>query len=137
MALRAAQDRRRRHNLTRQAKIAPDIPDLLARDFTAEQPDEKWVTDISYVPTAEGWMYLAVLLDLCSKTVVGWAADTHMRTELILDALTMALTARRPGPGLIVHSDGGSHPVHVPGVAGCARRGRREGVDGPGRGVLG
>ena len=100
--------RRRRHNLTRQAKIAPDIPDLLKRDFTAEQPDTKWVTDISYVPTAQGWLYLAVIVDLFSKAVVGWAADTHMRTSLVLDALTMAITARRPGPGLIVHSDRGS-----------------------------
>jgi putative transposase len=100
--------RRRRHSLTRQAKVAPDIPDLLERDFTAEEPDTRWVTDISYVPTAQGWVYLAVLLDLCSKAVVGWAADTHMRTELVTDALTMALTARSPGPGLIVHSDRGT-----------------------------
>jgi putative transposase len=88
--------RLRRHNLTRQAKVAPDIPDLLERDFTAEQPDQKWVTDISYVPTAQGWVYLAVLVDLCSKAVVGWAADTHMRVELVTDALTMALTGDSP-----------------------------------------
>jgi putative transposase len=100
--------RRRRHNLTRQATIAPDIPDLLERDFTAEQPDTRWVSDISYVPTAQGWVYLAVLVDLCSKAVVGWAADTHMRTSLVLEALTMALAARAPSPGLIVHSDRGS-----------------------------
>ena len=100
--------RLRRHSLTRQAKIAPDIPDLLERDFIAEQPDTRWVTDISSVPTAQGWVYLAVLLDLCSKAVVGWAADTHMRTELVTDALTMALTARQPDPGLIVHSDRGT-----------------------------
>ena len=97
--------RLRRHSLTRQAKVAPDIPDLLERDFTAEHPDTRWVTDISYVPTAQGWVYLAVLLDLCSKAVVGWAADTHMRASLVLDALSMALTTRQPGPGLIVHSD--------------------------------
>jgi putative transposase len=100
--------RRRRHNLTRQAKVAPDIPDLLQREFTAEVPDTRWVTDISYVPTAQGWVYLAVILDLCSKAVVGWAADTHMRTELVLDALIMATTARQPTAGLIVHSDRGS-----------------------------
>jgi hypothetical protein len=97
--------RRRRHSLTRQAKTAPQIPDLLERDFTAAVPDLKWTTDISYVPTAQGWIYLAVIIDLCSRAVVGWAADTHMRTELVLEALTMALTARRPPPGLIVHSD--------------------------------
>ena len=100
--------RRRRHSLTRQAKIAPDIPDLVERDFTAEGPNLKWVTDISYVPTAQGWLYLAVIVDLYSKAVVGWAADTHMRVELVLDALTMAICTRRPPPGLIVHSDRGS-----------------------------
>lgn len=100
--------RLRRHSLTRQAKVAPDIPDLLERDFAAERPDRKWVTDISYVPTAQGWVYLAVLVDLCSKAVVGWAADTHMRTSLVLDALTMAITTRQPGPGLTVHSDRGA-----------------------------
>ena len=100
--------RRRRHHLTRQAKVAPDIPDLLTRDFSAEQPDTKWTTDISYVPTAEGWVYLTVILDLCSKAVVGWAADSHMRTSLVLDALSMALATRQPGPGLIVHSDRGA-----------------------------
>lgn len=100
--------RRRRHSLTRQAKVAPDIPDLLRRDFSAEQPNQKWTTDISYVPTAEGWVYLAVLVDLCSKAVVGWAADTHMRTSLVLDALSMALATRQPPAGLIVHSDRGA-----------------------------
>jgi putative transposase len=100
--------RRRRHSLTRQAKTAPDIPDLLRRDFTAEVPDTRWVTDITFVPTARGWLYLAVILDLCSRAVVGWAADTHMRTELVLEALTMATAARRPPPGLIVHSDRGA-----------------------------
>jgi transposase InsO family protein len=100
--------RMRRHSLTRQAKVAPDIPDLLERDFTAEQPDTRWVTDISYVPTAEGWVYLAVIQDLASKAVVGWAARPHMRTSLVLEALSMATTARQPAPGLIVHSDRGS-----------------------------
>ncbi len=100
--------RRRRHSLTRQAKVAPDIPDLLERDFTAEQPDTRWVSDISYVPTAEGWVYLAVIQDLASKAVVGWAARPHMRTSLVLEALSMATTARDPAPGLIVHADRGS-----------------------------
>ena len=111
MALHGIQGRSgrlRRHNLTRQAKVAPDIPDLLQRDFSASAPDTKWTTDISYVPTAEGWVYVVVLLDLCSKVVVGWAADSHMRTSLVLDALSMALTTRQPPPGLIVHSDRGA-----------------------------
>jgi putative transposase len=102
--LKGRSGRLRRHNLTRQAKIAPDIPDLLER----EQPDTRWVTDTSYVPTAQGWVASRLLVDLCSKAVVGWAADTHMRTSLVLQALTMALTARAPGPGLIVRSDRGS-----------------------------
>lgn len=100
--------RRRRHHLTKQAKVQPHIPDLLERNFDADGPNCKWTTDISYVPTAEGWVYLAVLIDLYSKAVVGWAADTHMRVELVTDALTMALGARRPAAGLIVHSDRGS-----------------------------
>lgn len=111
MALHGLQGRSgrvRRHNLTRQAKVAPDIPDLLERDFTAETIDTKWTTDITYVPTTQGWCYLAVIVDLASKAVVGWAADSHMRTELVLDALSMALATRRPSPGLIVHSDRGS-----------------------------
>ena len=95
--------RMRRHSLTRQAKVAPDIPDLLERDFTAEQPDTRWVSDISYVPTAEGWVYLAVIQDLASKAIVGWAARPHMRTSLVLEALSMATTARQPAPGLVVH----------------------------------
>jgi putative transposase len=100
--------RLRRHNLTKQATVAPQIPDLLERDFTAERPDLKWVSDISYVPTAQGWLYLAVIIDLASKAVVGWAAENHMRVELVTDALTMALARRQPPPRLIVHSDRGS-----------------------------
>lgn len=100
--------RKRRHSLTRRAKVAPDIPDLVQRDFTAQHPNERWVTDISYVPTAQGWLYLAVIVDLFSRAVVGWAADDHMRVGLVLDALTMALGRRQPPPGLIVHSDRGS-----------------------------
>lgn len=106
--LQGRSGRRRRHHLTRQAAIQPDIPDLVRRQFTVATSDTVWSTDITYVPTAQGWLYLAVIIDLCSKAVVGWAADTHMRTELVLEALTMALTVRRPDPGLIVHSDRGS-----------------------------
>ena len=100
--------RRRRHHTTRQAKVQPDVPDLLNRRFHAEDPDTIWCSDISYVPTDEGWVYLAVLIDVCSRAIVGWAAADHMRTGLVLDAWTMASHARRPAPGLIVHSDRGS-----------------------------
>lgn len=106
--LQGRSGRLRRHNLTRQARVAPDIPDLVRRQFAVAEPDTVWATDITYVPTAQGWLYLAVIIDLCSKAVVGWAADTHMRTELVLEALTMALVARQPDSGLIVHSDRGS-----------------------------
>jgi putative transposase len=106
--------RRRRHNLTRQAKAQPHVPDLVKRDFTADGPNLKWVSDISYVPTAQGWLYLAVIVDLYSKAVVGWALENHMRVELVTDALTMALAARRPPAGLIVHSDRGSQYTSKP-----------------------
>lgn len=100
--------RSRRHHTTRQAKVQPEIPDLLGRDFTAERLNTRWVSDISFVPTAEGWLYLAVIVDLCSRAVVGWALRSHMRTELVTEALTMAIHAREPDSGLIVHSDRGS-----------------------------
>ena len=86
----------------------PVAPNLLARQFDPAGPNEAWVTDITYVWTWQGWLYLAVVIDLFSRRVVGWAADSHMRTEPVLDALAMALARRRPGPGLVHHSDRGS-----------------------------
>lgn len=81
---------------------------LVARDFTATEPDRLWVGDITYVATAEGWLYVAVLLDVFSRRVIGWAMADHLRTELALDALAMALTTRRPaGGGLVHHTDRG------------------------------
>ena len=81
---------------------------LLEQDFMVEAPDRVWVGDITYVWTAEGWTYLAVLLDLYSRRVVGWAMDDSLHTELPLRALQRALGARSPAPGLIHHSDRGS-----------------------------
>ena len=86
----------------------PVAPNLLARQFDPAGPNEAWATDITYVRTWQGWLYLAVVIDLFSRRVVGWAADSHMRTELVLDALAMALARRRPGVGLVHHSDRGS-----------------------------
>ena len=86
----------------------PVAPNLLDRNFTATRPNEVWVTDLTYVPTDEGWLYLAVVLDLFSRKVVGWAMRDHMRTELPLAALTMAIQRQRPAPGLLHHSDRGS-----------------------------
>ena len=74
----------------------------------AEKPNQVWLADITYIPTGEGWLYLAVILDLFTRKLVGWAMREHMRAELTMAALTMAIQRRRPGPGLIHHSDRGS-----------------------------
>lgn len=83
-------------------------PNLLHRDFSAPAPNLKWVTDITYIDTAEGWLYLAPVLDLFSRKVVGWAMSDHMETSLVEDALGMALARRHPVAGLLHHSDQGS-----------------------------
>lgn len=82
--------------------------DLLQRDFTATRPDEKWVADLTYVRTWNGFIYLAFILDCYSRMIVGWQLATHMRAELVVDALEMANGLRRPTVGLIAHSDRGS-----------------------------
>lgn len=94
--------------LTRQDSTAKPAPDLIGRDFTAHAPNLRWTADITYVPTDEGWLYCAVVLDLFARRIVGWAMADHMRTELVTDALAMAVAARRPRPGLVHHSDKGS-----------------------------
>ena len=81
-------------------------PDLVARNFTAERPNELWVADITYIPTWEGFLYLAVVLDVFSRRIVGWSMENHLKTELVIGALTMALHQRRPGD-VIHHSDQG------------------------------
>jgi putative transposase len=82
--------------------------DLLRRDFTASGPNEKWVADLTYIRTWNGFVYLAFILDCYSRRIVGWQLATHMRAELVLDALEMANGLRRPQAGLIAHSDRGS-----------------------------
>jgi transposase InsO family protein len=82
-------------------------PNLLGRDFTVEVPDRKWAADITYIPTDEGWLYLAAVIDLCTRKIVGWAMAEHMRAQLCTEALGMALAQRSPGPGLLHHSDRG------------------------------
>jgi putative transposase len=84
--------------------------DLVDRAFLAAAPDRLWVADITYLRTWEGWLYLVAVQDVFSRRIVGWAMDSHMRTELVTDALQMALAQRRPEPGLIWHSDQGSQP---------------------------
>ncbi len=86
----------------------PVAPNLLERNFTATAPNQVWTTDITYVPTGEGWLYLAVIIDLFSRQVVGWSMQPHMKAELVTDALRMAWFRRRPAAGVIVHSDRGS-----------------------------
>jgi len=85
----------------------PITRNVVQRNFTVDAPNKVWVADITYVRTWEGWLYLAVVLDLYSRRVVGWAIDDHMRTELALEALDMAFEHRRPPPGLVHHSDRG------------------------------
>jgi len=85
----------------------PPAPDLVNRNFTAERPDELWVADITYIHTWAGFLYLAVVMDAFSRRIVGWATGNHLRTELVLDALNMAIELRQPG-GVIHHSDQGS-----------------------------
>jgi putative transposase len=102
----AGVSRRKHPRTTLRGRDARPAPDLVARDFTAPGRDQLWVADITYVPTWAGFLYLAVVLDAWSRRVVGWAMATHLRTELVLDALNMALTQRRP-TGVIHHSDQG------------------------------
>jgi putative transposase len=100
--------RRRRRGLTRPDPAATPAPDLVGRLFDPGAPDRTWFTDISYIPTEQGWLYLAAVLDGCSRKVVGWAMADHLRAELALDALQMARQRRQPARGLICHSDRGS-----------------------------
>lgn len=101
--------RRRRFRATTDSKHGlPVPPNLLARDFVRSAPNEAWVTDVTAVYTATGWLYLAVMLDLFSRAVVGWATSSRNDTELALAALDDAVSLRNPAPGLIHHSDRGS-----------------------------
>ena len=86
----------------------PIAPDLVQRRFTPEGPNRLWSSDITYIATDEGWLYLAAVIDLFSRQVVGWSLQPHMQTSLVKDALTMAWFRRQPEPGLIFHSDRGS-----------------------------
>ena len=110
MRLRGLQAKqvRRYKSTTKRNKKHPVAPNLLKRDFTADQPDHKWLSDITYIPTREGWLYLAAILDLYTRRIVGWAMSERMTAALTIDALKMAICQRRPGTGFIHHSDQGS-----------------------------
>jgi putative transposase len=106
--IRALARRRFRPTTTDSRHQLPIAPNLLQQTFTASVPNRVWLADITYIPTGEGWLYLAAVLDLATRKVVGWSMRDHMRTELTLGALMMATQRQRPGPGLIHHSDRGS-----------------------------
>ena len=99
--------RRKRPTTTRRAASARPAPDLVDREFAAEAPDRLWLADITYVPTLSGFLYLAVVLDVFSRRIVGWAMDSSLATELVVGALEMAIAQRRPEE-VIHHSDQGS-----------------------------
>jgi putative transposase len=99
--------RRRHHGLTRRDPQAAAAPDLVGRQFSPPGPDRLWVADITQQRTGEGWLYLAVVLDAFSRRIVGWSMADHLRTELVLDALDMAIAQRQPTPGLVHHTDHG------------------------------
>ena len=96
----------------------PVFENVLDREFEPEGPNVAWAADITYIPTADGWLYLAVVEDLFSRRIVGWSMDVTMTSRLVVDALDMALARRRPGAGLLAHSDRGSQyaSAHYQGV---------------------
>lgn len=100
--------RRSWRHATKQNPGAAPAPDLLGRDFTATGPNQKWVADVTYVPTVAGWLYLATVMDVFSRRIVGWSIDTHRKTQLVCDAMAMAVS-NRDGQvaGVIHHSDRG------------------------------
>lgn len=121
--------RRRRGKPRRVARSTATAPDLVERRFTVEQPDRLWVADISYLRTWEGFLYLAVVIDAYSRKVVGWAMADHLRTELVLDAVGMALFVRKPPAGQVVHHSDRDNPLNLvstprsSSAAPCARQG--------------
>lgn len=106
--LRGAAARRFRPVTTDSRHGLPVAPDLLGQDFDVCRPNQVWLADITYIPTGEGWLYLAAVLDLATRKVVGWAMRDHLRAELASTALLMAAQRQRPAKGLIAHSDRGS-----------------------------
>lgn len=100
--------RRSRKRTTIQAEAAKAAPDLLERRFAADRPDQVWVADITYIPTHEGWLFLAAVVDLCSRKVVGWSMRADLQADLVVDAVSMAIARRKPAAGVVHHSDRGS-----------------------------
>ena len=126
MGLQASRGRRRTPKTTDSRHDLPIAPNLLSRPFTAERPDTVWLADISYIPTGEGFLYLAALKDLATRQIVGWAMADHLKAGLCIDALIMALQRHRPEKGLIHHSDRGVQYASGPYRAVLERHGIRQ-----------
>lgn len=116
--------RRRKWRTTKRDRDARPAPDLVERDFRADGPNQLWVADITYVPTGAGFLYLAVVVDAWSRRVVGWAMEKHLKTDLVLQALNMALAQRRPA-NVIHHSDQGTQYTSIAFGLRCKRAGVR------------
>jgi putative transposase len=109
LGLEPCQPKPWRHSLTEQDGTAGPIPDLVNRDFTADEPGQKMVGDITYIPTWEGWIYLATVIDCATRKMVGWAMDDNYKTPLIIDAIKMAARNLNLPEGAVFHSDRGSN----------------------------
>jgi putative transposase len=121
----SGQLKRRRGKTTIRVQGVRTAPDLVERDFSPSEPNRLWVADITYIRTWEGWLYLASVMDCYSRRIVGWALADHLRAEIVVDALEMAVARRRPDPGLVHHSDqGGQYTSLV-----FTRRCRSVGID--------
>jgi transposase InsO family protein len=127
-----AKQSKRFKTTTRRNRAHPAAPNLLKRDFTADRPDQKWLADITYIATLEGWLYLATILDLHTRRIVGWAMSDRMTSALTIAALKMALLQRQPQAGLIHHSDQGSQYTDQAYQALLKDRGVRASMNGAG-----
>ena len=114
MGLAARRGRRRTPRTTDSRHDLPVAPNLLDRNFAADRPDAVWLADVSYIPSDEGWLYLAAVEDLATREIVGWSMADHLRAGLCLDALVMALQGCQPPRGLVHHSDRGARYASTP-----------------------
>ena len=108
LGIQGVSRRRGRRGTTVATAAAKAAPDLLQRHFTATRPDQVWVADITYIPTHQGWLFLAAVVDLCSRRVVGWSMRNDLHADLVVDAVSMAIARRNPPAGVVHHSDRGS-----------------------------
>jgi len=110
LGLRGLSRGSKRRGTTVQDPAASSAPDLLRRNFRSDAPDRAWVADITYIRCYEGWLYLAIVMDLFSGKIVGWSMRASLEAEIVADALAMAVARRQPAAGVIHHSDRGSQP---------------------------